>query len=155
MSGVVLLDLDGCLVDSTDPIQSSLSDALAAWGLEPVVDAELRTLVGPPLAQTVPRLLIARGRADLDPAEVIARYRELYATRSIGQARSYPGMPAAVGVLHATHRLGVVTSKPRQYAEPILAALALHSRFEVVEAPDSEIHSFPTRRSSDDRKSVV
>ena len=41
--------------------------------------------------------------------------------------------------LTADHRLGVATSKPRAFAEPLLQALGLRRFFEVIAAPDLKV----------------
>jgi phosphoglycolate phosphatase len=137
---VTLLDLDGCVVDSSEPILGSLNGALEAAGLEPITAADLNRVVGPPLVETVPSLLAERGVADLDPTPVIAAYRQRYRTASIELARAYPGMDEAIDGLAQLGRIGVVTSKPLAFARPILAELGLLDRFEVVEGPSTDDH---------------
>jgi phosphoglycolate phosphatase len=135
LSQVTLLDLDGCIVDSTQPILRSLGQALMDVGLAPITLEDLSRVVGPPLAETVPMLLAERDADHLDAAEVIRRYRDGYRTSSIDLALPYPGMDEAIDRLAEQGRIGVVTSKPLDYAEPILAALQLFDRFEIVEGP--------------------
>lgn len=134
--GVVLLDVDGCLVDSTEPVGRALDEALVALGLPALAPGELQPLIGPPLKVGLTRHLAASGA---DPSLVdglIADYRRRYAPLSVALARSYPGVPEAVADLAAAgHRLGVVTSKPRAYAVPILEALGLDRWLEVMEGP--------------------
>lgn len=131
----VLLDLDGCILDSAEPILGSLSAALESFGLAPVTRDDLGWLVGPPLAENAPRLLAERGADHVSPDELIARYRDDYRDRSVTGARTYPGIPEAVERLAERGPVGVVTSKPRVYALPILGALGLLDCFAVVEGP--------------------
>jgi phosphoglycolate phosphatase len=140
MNRVTLLDLDGCVVDSSEPILGSLNGALVAAGLEPITAAGLNRVVGPPLVESVPSLLAERGVADPDPTAVIAAYRQRYRTASVELARAYPGMDAAIDALAQLGRIGVVTSKPLVFARPILAELGLLDRFEVVEGPSTDGH---------------
>jgi phosphoglycolate phosphatase len=137
---VTLLDLDGCVVDSSEPILRSLNGALVAAGLEPIAASDLNRVVGPPLVETVPSLLAERGVADPDPTAVIAAYRERYRTASVALARTYPGMDGAIDELAQSGRIAVVTSKPLAYARPILAELGLLDRFEVVEGQSMDGH---------------
>jgi phosphoglycolate phosphatase len=140
MTQVSLLDLDGCVLDSTEPILGSLNGALVAAGLEPITAADLNRVIGPPLVETVPSLLAERGTADLDPTAVIAAYRQRYRTAAIELALAYPGMDEAIDALAQLGRIGVVTSKPLTFARPILAELGLLDRFEVVEGPSLDGH---------------
>lgn len=129
---IVLLDVDGCLVDSRQPILRSLNHAFAEHGLTLLDEGDLHRHVGPPLEHTI-RALLAEHDRDDDPAPVIASYRAVYRTLSIELAATYPGVEAALDAL--PHRLGVVTSKPLEYARPILDALGFSARFELMEGP--------------------
>jgi phosphoglycolate phosphatase len=69
-------------------------------------------------------------------AACIASYRERYATASLTETVVTPGIVAALARLAANHRLGVATSKPRAFAEPLLEALGLRDYFAAVAGPD-------------------
>jgi phosphoglycolate phosphatase len=134
-SRVLFFDVDGCLVDSTEPIHRCLDAALDDFGLPPIPADQLDRHIGPPLQVTLTTLLT---ELDEDPAIVpllMGAYRERYSTMSIELARSYPGVPELVADLSAKERIGVVTSKPRRFAVPILEALDLARRFEVMCGP--------------------
>lgn len=133
---VLFFDVDGCLVDSTEPIHRCLDAAMADFGLPPIPADELDRHIGPPLQVTLTTLLT---ELDEDPAIVpllMGAYRERYSTMSIELARSYPGVPALVAAQSAKGRVGVVTSKPRRFAVPILEALGLAPHFEVMFGPE-------------------
>jgi len=134
---VLFFDVDGCLVDSTVPIHVCLDAAMVDFGLPPIPADQLDRHIGPPLQVT---LTILVTELDEDPALVpllMAAYRERYAHMSIDEARSYPGVPELVATLDAAgERLGVVTSKPRRFAVPILEALDLARHFEVMFGPE-------------------
>ncbi len=140
MTPIYIFDLDGTLVDSTEPILRSLNHALADEGLDPLAADDLRRFVGPPLAPALRSLLIER---DEDPAPVdslIDAYRLVYRHISLELAATYPGIVELLDELEGDHRLSVVTSKPRVFARPIVEALGLESRFEIVEGPgDTEL----------------
>jgi phosphoglycolate phosphatase len=134
---VLFFDVDGCLVDSTVPIHVCLDAALSDFGLPPIPADQLDRHIGPPLQVTLTTLLT---EMDEDPALLpllMAAYRERYAHMSIDEARSYPGVPELIEALdEAGERLGVVTSKPRRFAVPILDALDLSQHFEVMFGPE-------------------
>lgn len=131
----VLLDLDGCLIDSREPILRSLNAALRSFGLTTITAADLEPLVGPPLHDGVTALLADRD-ADLDLVPpIIAAYREHYADLSIELAALVPGMDGVVDQLASGHTLAVVTTKPTVFAEPIIEALGLRDRFAAVVGP--------------------
>lgn len=135
---MVFFDVDGCLVDSTEPIRRSLDAALATAGLGRLADGELARHIGPPLQQTLAELLVERhADPDLLP-QLVADYRTHYAPLSVEAARSYDGIADALAACASAWRIAVVTSKPVVFAEPILAALGLDVHFEVIVGPGLE-----------------
>jgi phosphoglycolate phosphatase len=134
---VLFFDVDGCLVDSTEPIHVCLDAAMADFGLPPIPADQLDRHVGPPLQVTLTTLLVELDEDPLLVPLLMVAYRERYAPMSVERARSYPGVPELVASLDAAgERLGVVTSKPRRFAVPILEALDLARHFEVMFGPE-------------------
>jgi phosphoglycolate phosphatase len=119
-----------------------MNHALAAAGREPVPPESLYPLIGPSLSFGFASLL------DVEPddpeiAACIASYRSVYAEVSLRDTPAYPGVHEALDAIAAAapeRRLGVATSKPRAFAEPLLDALGLRSRFDVVAAPELDLH---------------
>ena len=142
ISEVVLFDLDGVLADSRLAITSCMNHALAAAGREPVAPESLYPLIGPSLSFGFASLLEVEPD-DPAVAACIASYRSVYAEVSLRDTPAYPGVHEALDAIAAAapeRRLGVATSKPRAFAEPLLDALGLRSRFEVVAAPELDLH---------------
>lgn len=132
----LLFDLDGTLIDSTAPIRRSLDQALATFGLDPVGDDELQATIGPPLLISLTSLLAGRGADTGLAAELLAAYRSTYVVDSIELALAYPGIEEMLEMVGGLRRLGVVTSKPKIFAVPILETLGLARHFEVIEGPE-------------------
>ncbi|MGY6502510.1 MAG: HAD hydrolase-like protein [Acidimicrobiales bacterium] len=132
---VVLFDLDGCLLDSTEPIRRCLDAALADHGLAPIAADDFAHRVGPPLQVMLQSLLVERD-APLDLVDpLVESYRDRYRTVSIEMAVTYDGIPGALAAIGATERLGVCTSKPARWAVPILEHLGLAPLFEDIAGP--------------------
>ena len=131
---VVLFDLDGVLADSRHAIASCVNHALAANGLGARDERDLHRLIGPPLPLAFAELL----GEPVDSEAVlacIATYRARYADVSLTDTAVFPGIPEAVARVAAAHRIGVATSKPLAFADPLLRALGLRERFLVVAGP--------------------
>lgn len=125
----VLFDLDGTLTDPGDGFVACVSHALAKLECRPYADHEIRKHVGPPLEETLARLIEDRAKI---PAAV-AFYRERYASLGYLENAVYPGIEEALRALHSRGmRLFVATSKPAVYAERILAHFGLARFFAAV-----------------------
>ncbi len=132
-SPVILLDLDGTLIDSLPTLLAALNETLAALDRRPLTFAELRRLMGHRLAHMVAGALALTG--DSVPVEpVLADMRQRYDVHCIGQVRPFPHVPAALDRLAQHHRLAVCTNKPRRPTEAILDRLGWTDRFESVAA---------------------
>jgi phosphoglycolate phosphatase len=130
-----LFDLDGVLADSAVPITSCVNHALKATGHGERPVEELYAFIGPPTRIGFAALT----GTDPDSAEVeacVAAYRECYDT-ALWQTPAYPGVPDVVRDLAAQGwALGVATSKPIVFAEPVLEAIGLRDAFATVAGPD-------------------
>jgi phosphoglycolate phosphatase len=128
----VIFDLDGVLADSRVAFLNSVRYAFEVLGIEDRSDEELLPYLGPPFVVGFAALLGVDPHAPI-VAQLIDRYRERYRTASLSETSTYPGMPEALAQL--PQRLGVATSKPREFAEPLITALGFRDRFEVVSGP--------------------
>ena len=136
---VVLFDLDGVIADSRHAITSCMNAALVARGHEARPAAELEPLIGPSLSFGFSGL-IGADAGDPEVAALVHAYRERYVEVFVEETPAYPGIVEAIHALAASRRLGVATSKPRRFAEPLLEALGVRSCFEVVSAPGLDVH---------------
>jgi phosphoglycolate phosphatase len=137
---VVLVDLDGTIVDSARGITATLAYTLRRMGLPVPPPSRLLEFVGPPIMDGF------RDLAGLDPEQSVTAlgiYRERYAARGAFDAEVYPGMPEALHALRASGLpLALATSKPENQAARILEHFGLIDLFTVVAgASDDERRS--------------
>jgi phosphoglycolate phosphatase len=137
---VVLVDLDGTIVDSARGITATLAYTLRRMGLPVPPPARLVEFVGPPIMDGF------RDLAGLDPEQSITAleiYRERYAAQGAYDASVYPGMPEALRALSSAGLpLAIATSKPETQAARILEHFGLIDLFTVVAgASDDERRS--------------
>lgn len=127
----LFFDLDGTLTDPVLGICGSLQYALVRLGRQPPPMSELERFIGPPLRGTFAELLATDDREMLEAA--VAFYRERFTSKGLYQNRVYPDVADGLASLREDgHRLWVVTSKPRVYAERIAHHFDLASSFEAV-----------------------
>jgi phosphoglycolate phosphatase len=131
----VLFDLDGVLVDSRVAITTSLNHALTAHGSAPRPPAELHRFIGPALADVFADLL-GQSRESERVVACVASYRAHYRDESLRSTVLVEGVEPMLGEIGATRRLGIASSKPKAFSEPILEQLGIRDCFEVVAGPD-------------------
>jgi phosphoglycolate phosphatase len=125
---VILFDLDGTLIDSTEAILESFAAAYAGCGgTVPPADA-IVPLIGVPLGEMFLRLGV--------PAQEVARYVAAYKAsyREISREKTVllPGAREAVETAAAFARLGIVTTKTGRYSIELMEHFGLMNRFEVL-----------------------
>lgn len=127
----LLFDLDGTLTDPFQGITASIRHALDRLGVASPDDETLRGWIGPPLRDSFGHWLDTTDEALLDRA--IDLYRERFATVGLYENRVYAGIPALLERLNgAGFTLYLATSKPRVFAERILAHFQLEHHFRAI-----------------------
>lgn len=127
---VVLVDLDGTIMDSAPGITSTLTRTLEKMGLPIPPPSRLLEFVGPPIMDGL------RDLAGLDPEQsqtAVTLYRSEYGETGAFDAHPYPGIREALEAIRATGpTLAVATSKPEEQARRILDHFGLADLFAVV-----------------------
>lgn len=133
---LVLLDLDGTIIDSAPGIVAGMREAFAAAGSEIPTDDVLRSWIGPPVLRTLERELGARGPDVVNRAN--GAFRQYFDTVGAHETDPFPGMVDALATLSsAGSTIAVVTHKPLPLAEMALAEHALGGFVSATYAPPS------------------
>ncbi|MGA0604176.1 HAD hydrolase-like protein [Caulobacter sp. KR2-114] len=135
---ILLLDLDGTLVDPAEGIVASARYALQRMGVATEPDEDLTWLIGPSIRISFARLLAERG-GRTDPADVeaaVAHYRERYAAWGLTRATPYPGMRETLTRRRAAgDRLILCTAKAQPFAEKVVAHFGFDDLLHAVYGP--------------------
>ncbi len=129
---VLLVDMDGTLVDTTKDLALSVNATLAAMDCPTRPEEEIRSFVG----QGATVLLLKALGTD-DPARIDAARNWFFAhydEHLLDHSRLFAGWDA---VLRADVRLVCATNKPERFAAKILEGLGIRSRFEVLIGGDT------------------
>ena len=134
---VVLLDLDGTIIDSEPGVQEALRHALVTgFGISPTT-AELEEFMGPPLSEVLPRVYNLTDPAD--ERRFFELYCEAYFHGTEYDFDVYPGMREVIGDLQAAGvDVVLATAKPQESAERILERAELREAFEFVAGSASD-----------------
>lgn len=137
---VLLIDLDGTLVDSAPDLAAAVNKLLVELGSEALPLDAVHGMIGDGIPKLVERALEARGIVygpEFLP-KAVARYREFYAAGLAVETRPYPGAREALETLTAAGwTLGICTNKPEAPSHALLAALQLDGYFAAVAGGDS------------------
>lgn len=124
----VLIDLDGTLTDPKVGIQTCIRYALAQLN-QPLADAvDLDWCIGPPLKQSLAKLLNTQDDALAEQA--LGFYRERFSRIGLFENKVYNDVPVTLQALKQRgYRLFVATAKPTVYARQILQHFQLDAYF--------------------------
>ncbi len=121
---LVVFDLDGTVVDSTQALLKAHDAAWACLGLPRPSDETILDLVGLPLLQTMRTLA-----PDQDPEALVEAYSRAYLETSVQHERLFEGMAQ---LLARPFRAAVATGKSQRGAERAVNQHGLGQRFEIV-----------------------
>jgi phosphoglycolate phosphatase len=138
---MVLIDVDGTLVDSVPDLAYSVDEMLKRLNMEPHGEAAVRNWVGNGVIRLVERALTndldgMPDRALFDDAMPI--FNEIYAANTSERSNLYPGVKEGMEYLKSLPiKLGCVTNKAEQFTIPILKDLGIHDNFEIIICGDT------------------
>jgi phosphoglycolate phosphatase len=119
MISSVLFDLDGTLTDPKEGITRCIQYSLDRLGTKAPPTDDLLWCIGPPLRESLSRLLRTSENALLDLA--LQHYRERFSRVGLYENSVYPGIEAALRRIRSTGLpLFLATTKPALYARRIL-----------------------------------
>jgi phosphoglycolate phosphatase len=138
---MILIDVDGTLVDSVPDLAYCVDEMMTALDREPWGEERVRDWVGNGVERLVRRALTGALKGEPDEADFQRAYPifiDLYAENTSKRSILYPGVREGIDLLKAAgYQLGCVTNKAGQFTEPLLKALALYDDFSIVISGDT------------------
>ncbi|MGE5154401.1 MAG: phosphoglycolate phosphatase [Bdellovibrio bacteriovorus] len=138
---MILIDLDGTLVDSVPDLAYCVDELMVRLGRPPHGEAAVRNWVGNGVERLVRRALTGTldgepSDADFDRAYPI--FLELYAENTSKRSLLYPGVREGLDyLLTCGYPLGCVTNKAAQFTLPLLKDLGVLDAFALVVSGDT------------------
>lgn len=130
MFDLILFDLDGTLTDPKEGITKCVQYALSACGVEEDDLERLTAFIGPPL---VDGFMDFYGFGREKALFAVEKYRERFRDVGIFENRMFDGVPEMLKSLKASgKKIALATSKPRVFAERILAYYEIAGFFDIV-----------------------
>lgn len=125
---VILFDLDGTLIDSTEAILESFSRSFEILGGTMPEEGVIKEQIGHPLADMYRNLGIPEERID----DYVRTYKENYRQIHTRKTVLLPGAEEAIRLAASFARLGVVTTKTGKYSRELLEHFGVMGYFETL-----------------------
>jgi len=125
---VILFDLDGTVIDSTEAILESFTVSYKEFEKEKPSDEDIKALIGHPLDDMYRSLGIIEAEVDA----YVNAYKKHY--RKISKEKTFliAGAKEAIEYAASHARLGVVTTKTAKYSKELLEHFEILHHFEVL-----------------------
>ena len=138
---MILIDVDGTLVDSVPDLAFCVDSMMTQLGRAPWGEERVRDWVGNGVERLVKRALVGKLKGEPEEADFERAYPiflDLYAENTSKRSCLYPGVREGIDLLKAGgYKLGCVTNKAAQFTEPLLRELGLYDDFSIVISGDT------------------
>ncbi len=125
---IILFDLDGTLIDSTDAILHCFSNSFKVAGLKKRDDEMVKSLIGYPLDVMYRELGVEESRV----WDMVDLYKGCYRKISKQMTTMLPFAKEAIEEASKFARLGIVTTKTARYSKELLEHMDVMKYFEVL-----------------------
>ena len=125
---IILFDLDGTLIDSTEAILESFHTACEKLGFPPPKDEDIKRLIGYPLDYMFAHVGVPKEKV----WDFVAAYKEHYRMISKQKTVLLPNAKEAIEEAAYFARLGIVTTKTGRYSRELMEHFGLLHYFEVL-----------------------
>jgi phosphoglycolate phosphatase len=142
MNHLVILDLDGTLVDAFRDIQAAVNAMLESHGYRTLDIATIRGFVGNGVVRLVERCLPPEGQQHLDKS--IEFVRDYYQEHPADHATLYPGVETCLRRLrNAGVKLAILSNKPHEITLEVAHRLGLDRLVDLVQGEQRNIPMKP------------
>lgn len=125
---IILFDLDGTLIDSTDAILESFHHSFDVHGIAHFDDADIKALIGYPLDVMYSELGIEEDKV----WDIVATYKEHYRKISTQKTSLLENAYEAVVLASSFAKIGIVTTKTGKYSKVLMEHFGLMDYFDVL-----------------------
>ena len=133
---LVIFDVDGTLLDTTEGVLSAVKYTIAQFGFAPLSDAQLRRFIGPPIQNSFADAYGLKGDILQDIAMV---FRNEYKEHTLLQAMPYEGIyDVFAGLQERKIKTAVATYKREDYALTLLKHFHFDSYTDIMHGADHE-----------------
>ncbi len=136
---IILFDLDGTVIDSTEAILESFYKACQKFGFDKPNKEDIKALIGYPLDVMFKEV----GVKDEKVWDFVDAYKEHYRKISTKKTKMLPNATQAIKEAKKFARLGVVTTKTARYSKELLEHFGVLEYFETLVGREDVTHPKP------------
>ena len=136
---ILLFDLDGTLIDSTEAILESFHYAFDFYSYKHPDDVSIKALIGHPLDYMFAHLGVEEERV----WDFVAVYKEHYREISTQKTVLLPHAREAIELASSFAKLGIVTTKTGKYSQILMEHFGLMDKFDVLIGREHVEHPKP------------
>lgn len=125
---IILLDLDGTIIDSQNGIRNGLKDTFKKFGVENIEELDYFQFIGPPLQDSLKAVFETEEEID----RVVEVFRKYYDEKGQFELEIYDGMEDLIREVSKEKRVAVATAKPQDRARDILERLGVDNYLEYI-----------------------
>lgn len=125
---IILFDLDGTVIDSTQAILESFHNAFNHYKVKAPSDDTIKSMIGHPLDE----MYRSFGVGEDDVWDYVATYKEYYMGIACQKTLLLPKAKEAIELASQFARLGIVTTKTGKYSKEIMEHFGLMAYFETL-----------------------
>jgi len=136
---IILFDLDGTLIDSTEAILESFHHSFVLYNTLSPDDEQIKALIGHPLDVMYKELGVEEERV----WDYVATYKEHYRKIATQKTVLLPNAKEAVEHASTFASLGIVTTKTGKYSQMLMEHFGLMDKFDVLVGREHVQHPKP------------
>lgn len=144
---MVLIDLDGTLVDSVPDLAYCVNTMMTALDRAPWTEAKVREWVGNGVERLVRRALIGQLNGEPDEgafSTALPIFMDLYSRNVCVRSFLYPGVEEGLRYLRTEKfKVACVTNKAGCFTDPLLKQLGIYDQFDLVVSGDTTAKKKP------------
>jgi phosphoglycolate phosphatase len=153
---LIIFDLDGTLIDSSEDITNALNHATAPFGLRPLTRKDTIGLIGEGITRLIEKLLTSSGRDPASPVDaseeqvirklkdpVTRAFIEYYTAHLVDHTRPYNGVREALSSLGGFLK-AVISNKKTGLSNKVLEQLGLSQFFDTILGSDAVLEKKPS-----------
>lgn len=131
---VVIFDLDGTLIDTSEGILSSVRETICYFGQSPLNEEALMSFMGGSIYDSFQRFF-----PEIDSSLMVSFFRKRYAQIHFSEATPYDGIQSLLHQLHDSGiKIGVATFKREDLAKRLLSSYPFYSYLDVICGSDTD-----------------